>query len=225
MWEMFVNGQGIFLLVDSFIDRVTVPYPGLGAKEVLESVLKEEGHPKPQYCPDTLYDLMKKCWKLNKSERPTFEVISTTIRSIIRILQPQSSEEDSLETVDPRSGYLDDETSSGLSTSVISGDKTSTYKGQIVAGNQISSTTPTYERNLKESSSTNKNNSHSYGSGTLVYGSEFTVSPASLNDNKTLGFVSASVNQQQTLSSTTNSSKLVLPLNTVESPSYSEPNL
>ena len=31
--------------------------------------------PRPQYCPDSLYDIMMKCWNENSAERPTFETL------------------------------------------------------------------------------------------------------------------------------------------------------
>lgn len=32
--------------------------------------------PKPNLCPDKLYDLMKACWKSEPLERPTFETLT-----------------------------------------------------------------------------------------------------------------------------------------------------
>ena len=44
--------------------------------QVVEEVDRGYRMPKPNLCPDKLYDLMKACWKSEPLERPTFETLT-----------------------------------------------------------------------------------------------------------------------------------------------------
>ncbi|XP_067938733.1 tyrosine-protein kinase Yes-like isoform X2 [Watersipora subatra] len=56
-----------------------VPYPGMYGREVLEQIEQGYRMPKPRHdrleTPDTLYDIMKKCWDRRPENRPTFEYL------------------------------------------------------------------------------------------------------------------------------------------------------
>ena len=51
------------------------PYPGMTNAQVLENVLQGYRMPRPQRCPDPLYQIMLSCWKDDPEARPTFEYL------------------------------------------------------------------------------------------------------------------------------------------------------
>ena len=48
---------------------------GLSNVEVLENVQHGYRMPKPQDCPESLYELMLNCWRSLPRDRPTFEFL------------------------------------------------------------------------------------------------------------------------------------------------------
>lgn len=44
-------------------------------REVLEQVERGYRQPKPRQCPDSLYEMMQKCWDKKSADRPTFEYL------------------------------------------------------------------------------------------------------------------------------------------------------
>ena len=61
LWELITYGQR--------------PYPGIPNKEVPVAVEQGYRMPRPLRCPDSLYQIMRDCWKENPEERPTFEYL------------------------------------------------------------------------------------------------------------------------------------------------------
>ena len=61
LWELVTKGRE--------------PYPGMTNEQVLEAVPQGYRMPIPKGCPEPLYQIMLKCWKLNDDERPTFRNI------------------------------------------------------------------------------------------------------------------------------------------------------
>ena len=61
LWELVTKGR--------------VPYTGMTNQQVLEAVPQGYRMPIPKGCPEPLYQIMLKCWKLNDDERPTFRNI------------------------------------------------------------------------------------------------------------------------------------------------------
>jgi len=51
------------------------PYPSMSNQEVLQQVSNGYRMPKPNNCPDRLYEIMLNCWKQNPDDRPTFEAL------------------------------------------------------------------------------------------------------------------------------------------------------
>ena len=49
-----------------------LPYRGLSNYEVIESVVRGKINDRPEGCPDDLYEMMKKCWIKDFTQRPTF---------------------------------------------------------------------------------------------------------------------------------------------------------
>ena len=59
------------------------PYPALANIEVLTFLLNGKRLEKPESAPDEVYDLMLHCWREEASERPSFEDLNHSLRSIL----------------------------------------------------------------------------------------------------------------------------------------------
>ncbi|XP_022777787.1 fibroblast growth factor receptor-like [Stylophora pistillata] len=49
-----------------------MPYSGLGGMEIIEFLKAGQILAKPDGCPDEIYDIMKSCWSLDPTKRPSF---------------------------------------------------------------------------------------------------------------------------------------------------------
>jgi serine/threonine protein kinase len=72
LWELFSGGA--------------VPYLGMTNVETAEQVLAGYRMNKPELCPDSVYQIMTKCWAENPKERPTMNEIVEEIKGIIKNL-------------------------------------------------------------------------------------------------------------------------------------------
>ncbi|XP_072015339.1 tyrosine-protein kinase STK-like [Amphiura filiformis] len=63
------------ILLVEIVTKGRVPYPGLNNKEVVDQVPNGYRMPQPQGCPDSMYDMLKKCWHSDPQSRPTFEFL------------------------------------------------------------------------------------------------------------------------------------------------------
>lgn len=52
-----------------------VPYPGMTNRDVIDQVERGYRQPKPPICPQSMYEIMLKCWDKRPEERPTFEFL------------------------------------------------------------------------------------------------------------------------------------------------------
>ncbi|XP_059502023.1 tyrosine-protein kinase Lyn isoform X3 [Stegostoma tigrinum] len=52
-----------------------IPYPGMSNTEVVNAIGRGYRMPRPEECPQELYDVMKDCWKSKAEDRPTFEYL------------------------------------------------------------------------------------------------------------------------------------------------------
>ena len=50
-------------------------HTGMQNREVLEQIERGYRQAKPAKCPDSMYDMMKKCWDKVPANRPTFEYL------------------------------------------------------------------------------------------------------------------------------------------------------
>ena len=66
--------------ISEVLTRGAMPYPGMNNRQVLEKVENGYRMPKPDGCPDPLYDIMLTCWKHEADDRPTFEYLSSTLQ-------------------------------------------------------------------------------------------------------------------------------------------------
>lgn len=65
LWEIFTLGLP--------------PYPGISAGEILDYIKRGGRLPPPEVCPQSIYNVMKDCWRYEPIERPTFFLLSDEI--------------------------------------------------------------------------------------------------------------------------------------------------
>lgn len=70
VWEIFAYGRQ--------------PYSGLNDVEAYTCVTSYQLLEKPKECPDTLYQLMQKCWSKEPSSRPSFSEVLTSLNDMQR---------------------------------------------------------------------------------------------------------------------------------------------
>ncbi|KAK2826288.1 hypothetical protein Q5P01_020502 [Channa striata] len=63
------------ILLTEIVTYGRIPYPGMSNPEVIQNLERGYRMPKPENCPDGLYDVMGKCWTENPENRPTFEYL------------------------------------------------------------------------------------------------------------------------------------------------------
>ncbi|ESO83864.1 hypothetical protein LOTGIDRAFT_132698 [Lottia gigantea] len=63
------------------------PYPGLSARQVMSTVVGGNKLECPEFCSQTIKDLIMQCWEIDKDKRPTFDQICTSLE---RLLEEQS---------------------------------------------------------------------------------------------------------------------------------------
>jgi hypothetical protein len=78
----------------------------MGNSEVMQAVLKGKRLPKPANCPNELYELMLKCWKMNLDNQPSFQELLTNLIAFSKnikhekdtpsVIQADPEEEESL---------------------------------------------------------------------------------------------------------------------------------
>ena len=68
MWEVVTKGRW--------------PYPGMSNAETSEQVQRGYRMPKPDGCPDPLYEIILSCWKDEPESRPTFEYLQSALQAL-----------------------------------------------------------------------------------------------------------------------------------------------
>lgn len=61
------------------------PYPAMGADKLLELLNTGYRMEKPHHCHQLLYNVMKSCWQLNPTDRPTFEELSDKFSHFLKL--------------------------------------------------------------------------------------------------------------------------------------------
>lgn len=67
------------ILLMEIVTYGRIPYPGMSNPEVIRSLERGYRMPRPEHCPEELYDIMMRCWKNRPEERPTFEYIQSVL--------------------------------------------------------------------------------------------------------------------------------------------------
>ncbi|KAM9703868.1 tyrosine-protein kinase Blk [Menidia menidia] len=67
------------ILLTEIVTFGRIPYPGMTNPEVIRCLDRSYRMPKPEGCPEELYDIMMMCWKEKPDNRPTFEHLQNTL--------------------------------------------------------------------------------------------------------------------------------------------------
>ncbi|KAK1337377.1 LOW QUALITY PROTEIN: hypothetical protein QTO34_002003 [Cnephaeus nilssonii] len=67
------------ILLMEIVTYGRIPYPGMTNPEVIRALERGYRMPRPEHCPEELYNIMTRCWKNRPEERPTFEYIQSVL--------------------------------------------------------------------------------------------------------------------------------------------------
>ncbi|XP_010626760.1 tyrosine-protein kinase HCK isoform X1 [Fukomys damarensis] len=67
------------ILLMEIVTYGRIPYPGMSNPEVIRVLEHGYRMPRPDHCPEELYNIMIRCWKNRPEERPTFEYIQSVL--------------------------------------------------------------------------------------------------------------------------------------------------
>lgn len=67
------------ILLMEIVTYGRIPYPGMSNPEVIRVLERGYRMPRPEHCPEELYNIMTRCWKNRPEERPTFEYIQSVL--------------------------------------------------------------------------------------------------------------------------------------------------
>ncbi|XP_039258119.2 tyrosine-protein kinase yes-like isoform X2 [Styela clava] len=82
------------ILITEIVTKGRIPYPGMMNREVLEQVDRGYRMPRPQQCPESLYELMMQCWHKDDMQRPTFEYLQGFLEDYFTATEPNYREAD-----------------------------------------------------------------------------------------------------------------------------------
>ena len=68
------------VVMSEVFTKGAMPYPGMNNRQVLEQVERGYRMPKPQICPDALYEIMLSCWRHKPEDRLTFDYLKYALR-------------------------------------------------------------------------------------------------------------------------------------------------
>jgi len=75
------------------------PFSWYSNKETIDKITKGERLPRPDNCPDNLWNLMVQCWNENPKLRPKFSQIAQTLKGL-KEMKEKSTEENIYEYSD-----------------------------------------------------------------------------------------------------------------------------
>ena len=70
------------VVISEVLTKGAMPYPGMNNRQVLEAVDRGYRMPKPDGCPDTLYEIMLSCWKDEPESRWTFDYLQSALEDM-----------------------------------------------------------------------------------------------------------------------------------------------
>lgn len=77
------------ILLTEIVTYGRIPYPGMSNPEVIQNLERGYRMPKPDECPDALYDVMHMCWKETPDDRPTFEYLRNVLEDFFTSTEKQ----------------------------------------------------------------------------------------------------------------------------------------
>ncbi|CAK6968039.1 tyrosine-protein kinase Lck [Scomber scombrus] len=80
------------ILLTEIVTYGRIPYPGMSNPEVIQNLERGYRMPKPENCPDGLFDVMGLCWNENSDNRPTFEYLRSVLDDFVTATERQYQE-------------------------------------------------------------------------------------------------------------------------------------
>ncbi|NXP15656.1 HCK kinase, partial [Thinocorus orbignyianus] len=77
------------ILLTEIITYGRVPYPGMSSVEVIRALEHGYRMPRTENCPEELYDVMMRCWKIKPDDRPTFEYLQSILEDFFTATESQ----------------------------------------------------------------------------------------------------------------------------------------
>lgn len=80
------------VLLTEIVTYGRIPYPGMSNPEVIQSLERSYRMPRPDNCPEGLYNVMLWCWKENPEDRPTFDYLRSVLEDFFTATEKQYQE-------------------------------------------------------------------------------------------------------------------------------------
>ncbi|KAM9340887.1 tyrosine-protein kinase Lck [Symphorus nematophorus] len=80
------------ILLTEIVTYGRIPYPGMSNPEVIQNLERNYRMPKPENCPDGLYNVMLMCWRESPEDRPTFEYLRSVLEDFFTATERQYQE-------------------------------------------------------------------------------------------------------------------------------------
>ncbi|XP_053191432.1 tyrosine-protein kinase Lck [Scomber japonicus] len=80
------------ILLTEIVTYGRIPYPGMSNPEVIQNLERGYRMPKPENCPDGLFNVMGLCWNENPDDRPTFEYLRSVLDDFFTATERQYQE-------------------------------------------------------------------------------------------------------------------------------------
>uniref|UniRef100_A0A8C3QTN4 Tyrosine-protein kinase n=1 Tax=Cyanoderma ruficeps TaxID=181631 RepID=A0A8C3QTN4_9PASS len=77
------------VLLTEIVTYGRIPYPGMSSMEVIRALERGYRMPRTDNCPEELYDIMMRCWKIKPEDRPTFEYIQSVLEDFFTATEGQ----------------------------------------------------------------------------------------------------------------------------------------
>ncbi|XP_076327392.1 tyrosine kinase receptor Cad96Ca-like [Tachypleus tridentatus] len=73
------------ILLWEIVTLGSTPYPGLGARQVIQEVREGYTMEQPEHCREELYKIMKDCWRADVNNRPSFSDLRTELGRLLEL--------------------------------------------------------------------------------------------------------------------------------------------
>ncbi|XP_036397525.1 tyrosine-protein kinase Lck [Megalops cyprinoides] len=77
------------ILLTEIVTYGRIPYPGMTNPEVIQNLERGYRMPRPDNCPEALYNIMNICWQENPENRPTFEYLRSVLEDFFTATEQQ----------------------------------------------------------------------------------------------------------------------------------------
>ncbi|XP_033978433.1 tyrosine-protein kinase Lck [Trematomus bernacchii] len=80
------------ILLTEIVTYGRIPYPGMSNPEVIQNLDRGYRMPRPENCPEGLFNVMCLCWGENPEDRPTFEYLRSVLEDFVTATERQYQE-------------------------------------------------------------------------------------------------------------------------------------